>query len=229
PTYRTINRFRVHPEVKELLRQCFVQFRCQLVQEEQIDEEAIFIDGTKIEANANKFKFVWRKAIEKYSAKLVEKSNQMYDELLEKAIIPEIERESSDELYTEELEKIVERLDETVEAYDKKIEASADGSERKKLRSERKEPKQYRKRFKDFVARKQKYQQDMVIFGDRNSYSKTDHDATFMRMKDDYMRNGQLKAGYNVQLATEGQYALAYDVFPNPTDTRTFIPFLDNI
>jgi len=68
PTYRTINRFRVHPEVKELLRQCFVQFRCQLVQEEQIDEEAIFIDGTKIEANANKFKFVWRKAIEKYSA-----------------------------------------------------------------------------------------------------------------------------------------------------------------
>jgi len=69
----------------------------------------------------------------------------------------------------------------------------------------------------------------MEIFGDRNSYSKTDHDATFMRMKDDYMRNGQLKAGYNVQLATEGQYALAYDVFPNPTDTRTLIPFLDTI
>src|SRR5690625_160727 len=69
----------------------------------------------------------------------------------------------------------------------------------------------------------------MEIFGDRNSYSKTDHDATFMRMKDDYMRNGQLKAGYNVQLATEGQYALAYDVFPNPTDTRTLIPFLDMI
>ena len=69
----------------------------------------------------------------------------------------------------------------------------------------------------------------MEIFGERNSYSKTDHDATFMRMKDDYMKNGQLKAGYNVQIATEGQYALAYDVFPNPTDTRTFIPFLDKI
>ncbi|MBR7797711.1 transposase, partial [Agaribacter marinus] len=61
------------------------------------------------------------------------------------------------------------------------------------------------------------------------SYSKTDHDATFMRMKDDYMKNGQLKAGYNVQIATEGQYTLAYGVFPNPTDTRTFIPFLKNI
>jgi transposase len=229
PSYRTINRFRVHPGVKELLRQCFVQFRCQLVQEKVIEDEAIFIDGTKIEANANKFTFVWRKSTERYSAKLVERSNQMYDELLEKEIIPEMERESADELSTEELSKIVEQLDEKVEVYDKKIEASADGSDRKKIRSERKEPKQYRKQFKDFVARKQKYQQDMVIFRDRNSYSKTDHDATFMRMKDDYMKNGQLKAGYNVQLATEGQYALAYDVFPNPTDTRALIPFLDNI
>ncbi|WP_188386408.1 IS1182 family transposase, partial [Ornithinibacillus halotolerans] len=229
PSYRTINRFRVHPEVKELLRQCFVQFRCQLVQEKQIDEEAVFIDGTKIEANANKFTFVWRKSIEKYSANLVEKSNQMYDELLEQEIIPEIERESSDELSTEELQKIVEKLDNTVEEYDKKIEASADVNERKKLRSERKAPKQYRKQFKNYLERKQKYQNDMKIFDGRNSYSKTDHDATFMRMKDDYMKNGQLKAGYNVQLATEGQYALAYQVFPNPTDTRTFVPFLDTL
>jgi len=86
PSYRTINRFRVHPDVKEILRQSFVQFRCQLVKEKLIDEEVIFIDGTKIEANANKFTFVWRQAIEKYSANLVEKSNQMYDELLEKKL-----------------------------------------------------------------------------------------------------------------------------------------------
>jgi len=58
PSYRTINRFRVHTEMKELIRQCFIQFRCQLVQEKVIDQEAIFIDGTKIEANANKFTFV---------------------------------------------------------------------------------------------------------------------------------------------------------------------------
>ncbi len=229
PSYRTINRFRVNQEVQDLLRQCFVQFRCQLVKEELIDEEAIFIDGTKIEANANKFTFVWRKAIEKYSANLVEKSNQMYDELLANEIIPKIERESMEELTTQELEKVLEKLEKTVEAYDKKIEESEDVSERKQLRSERKTPKQYRKRFKDYATRKQKYENDMAIFEERNSYSKTDHDATFMRMKDDYRKNGQLKAGYNVQIATEGQYALAYDVFPNPTDVRTFIPFLDKI
>src|SRR5699024_7794615 len=52
PSYRTINRFRTNPLVEELLRQCFVQFRSNLVQDKEIDAEAIFIDGTKIEANA---------------------------------------------------------------------------------------------------------------------------------------------------------------------------------
>src|SRR5699024_11733899 len=92
-----------------------------------------------------------------------------------------------------------------------------------------KKSKQKSKRTQDYIVRKQKYQNDMLIFDGRNSYSKTDHDATFMRMKDDYMRNGQLKAAYNVQIATEGQSTLAYDVFPNPGDTRTLIPSLINI
>lgn len=215
--------------MKELLRQCFVQFRCQLVEEKQIEEEAIFIDGTKIEANANKYTFVWRKSVERYSAGLVERSNQMYEELLEIEIIPEIERESSDKLSAGKLSSIIESLDETVQAYDEKIEASDDTAVRKELRTQRKEPKQYRKLFRDYLRRKEKYRTDMEIFGNFNSYSKTDHDATFMRMKDDHMKNGQLKAGYDVQVATEGQYTLAYNIFPNPTDTRTFIPFLDTI
>jgi transposase len=229
PSYRTINRFRVHPEVKELIRQCFVQFRCQLVQENIIEQEAIFIDGTKIEANANKFTFVWKKSIEKYHQGLIEKSNQLYNELLEKEIIPEIERENEEQLSIEELTQVVQKVDEVISEYDKKIELSSEAAERKTLRSERKFPKQARKQVMDFIMRKQKYQRDFEIFGTRNSYSKTDPDATFMRMKDDYMKNGQLKAGYNLQVATEGQYALAYSLFSNPTDTRTLIPFLDQI
>ena len=101
--------------------------------------------------------------------------------------------------------------------------------ERKRLRSERKTPKQILKQLNDCIARKEKYQNDLEILQNRNSYSKTDHDATFMRMKDDYMKNGQLKAGYNIQIATENQFTLAYDVFPNPTDTKTLTPFLDTI
>jgi transposase len=229
PSYRTINRFRVQPEVKELIRQCFVQFRSQLVQEELIDQEAIFIDGTKVEANANKFTFVWKKSVEKYQKGLIEKSNRLYDELLEKEIMPEIQRESKEELTLDELAQMVEKVDEVITEYDQKIEDSSDISVRKALRTERKLPKQARKQLVDYIVRKSKYQKDFEIFGTRNSYSKTDPDATFMRMKDDYMKNGQLKAGYNIQVATEGQYTLAYSIFSNPTDTRTLIPFLNEI
>ena len=229
PSYRTINRFRVHPNMKELIRQCFVQFRCQLVEEKLIDQEAIFIDGTKIEANANKFTFVWKKAVEKHHTNLVEKSNKLYDELLEHQIIPEIKRESDEQLSIEELSQVAHYLEEVVDDYTSKIEHSDDVIERKRLRSERKTPKQILKQVHDWIIRKQKYEKDFDVFGTRNSYSKTDHEATFMRMKDDYMQNGQLKPGYNVQIATEGQYTLAYDVFSNPTDTKTLIPFLNQI
>src|SRR5690554_4884462 len=169
PSYRTINRFRTNPKVAELLRQCFVQFRAKLVQEKQIDEEAIFIDGTKIEANANKFTFVWRKSTEKYSSNLIEKSNLMYDELLEKEIIPAIERENEEELTVKEIETIVEKLDDTIDMYTQKIDESDEVSKRKQLRRERKEPKKYRKQFADFLVRKQKYQRDFEIFQGRNS------------------------------------------------------------
>jgi len=229
PSYRTINRFRVHPDMKELIRQCFVQFRVQLVQEKIIDQEAIFIDGTKIEANANKFTFVWKKAVEKHHHNLVEKSNQLYNELLEKQIIPALQREDEEQLSMEELTQIAEKLEEVVEDYTQKIDSTDDVGMRKQLRSERKTPKQLLKQVHDWLIRKQRYEKDFEIFDTRNSYSKTDKDATFMRMKDDYMQNGQLKPGYNVQIATEGQYALAYSIFPNPTDTRTFIPFLNEI
>lgn len=229
PSYRTINRFRIHPEMKELIRQCFVQFRSHLVEEKLIEEDAIFIDGTKIEANANKFTFVWKNSVENYEKKLIEKSNSLYDKLLEEAIIPELMKENEEELSVEELTKMLTTVEAEIEEYDKQIQKAQIGQERKQLRKERKFPKEASKQLKDIIERKQKYRKDMERLGERNSYSKTDHDATFMRMKDDYMKNGQLKAGYNIQLATEGQFALAYGIYPNPTDTRTLIPFLEKI
>ena len=72
-----------------------------------------------------------------------------------------------------------------------------------------------------------KYKEQENILGDRNSYSKTDPDATFMRMKDDHMRNGQLKAAYNWQLSTSNQYIVNYDIYPNPTDTLTLPHHID--
>lgn len=111
PSYRTINRFRVHPAVTPILKQAFVTFRCHLVEMGEINEEAIFIDGTKLEANANRYTFVWRKSIERHSSSLVDKSNRIYDNLVEQDILPEIERESLDELTLSELEHMGEALD----------------------------------------------------------------------------------------------------------------------
>lgn len=81
----------------------------------------------------------------------------------------------------------------------------------------------------DFLPRKQKYVQYNAQFGDRNSFSKTDIDATFMRMKEDAMQNGQLKPGYNLQIGTQNQFVLYYDINQRPTDQRTLIPFLEQI
>ncbi|MFS7260567.1 IS1182 family transposase [Carnobacterium divergens] len=229
PSYRTINRFRVNPLVNALLRECFVQFRSQLVKEQLIDEEAIFIDGTKIEANANKYTFVWKKSIENFDKKLTEKSNVLYDELLKDKIIPEIERESAKELSVTELGQIEEKLAHVVEKFTEKSEYEKDGTIRKSIRSKRKVPKKTRKLVHDFKERKCAYQKHRQILGQRNSYSRTDPDATFMRMKDDHMKNGQLKAAYNLQIATNSQYILGYDLFSNPTDTRTLHPFLTTL
>lgn len=81
----------------------------------------------------------------------------------------------------------------------------------------------------DLIPRKQRYQEAHAQFGDRNSYSKTDPDATFMRMKEDPMMNGQLKPGYNVQIGTQHQFVLYYNVNQRPTDQRTLIPLLQKI
>ncbi len=75
----------------------------------------------------------------------------------------------------------------------------------------------------------EKYKEYKKQFGDRNSFSKTDKDATFMRMKEDHMKNGQLKPGYNVQMATENQFILFYSIHQRPTDTRCFIPHMEKL
>lgn len=79
------------------------------------------------------------------------------------------------------------------------------------------------------LRKRDQYATDRVIMGERNSYSKTDHDATFMRVKEDPMMNGQLKPAYNLQIATNNQFVLDYQLFPNPTDTRTLIPFIETL
>jgi hypothetical protein len=79
----------------------------------------------------------------------------------------------------------------------------------------------------DLLLRKKKYEEYQKVLGERNSFSKTDPDATFMRMKDDHMKNGQLKPGYNVQMGTENQFIVGFSVHQRAGDAGCFIPHLE--
>ena len=81
----------------------------------------------------------------------------------------------------------------------------------------------------EYTARLKEYSRKLKVLGDRNSYSKTDPDATFMRMKEDAMLNGQLKPAYNLQLGVDSGYISWLTLSPRPTDTSTLIPFLTSM
>lgn len=225
-SYHTINNFRSSDEANMLVKRAFLYFTQMLIDENLIRENALFIDGTKLEADANKYSFVWRKAVEKYHDKLKNHALELYDELIKENVTQSIEREQAQEAAgLEEIAKSTEvKIEKLTEEIDNENLDKTEKSARKQLR--RKLKKIARKLRKDYIPRAYKYEQSEKIFQGRNSYSKTDHDATFMLMKEDHMRNGQLKPGYNIQAATSNQYVIDYAIFPNPTDTRTLVPFL---
>lgn len=229
-SYRTINRFRSHETTAHLLAEAFVLFRRQLITNQVIENEAIFIDGTKIEADANKFSFVWRKATSRYERSLDEKSEAFYQALYQEEILPCLKEENqSAGLTSDQLEEVAHHVEAELQETAQQLQNEKRKEEQSQLKKKRRTYKKYLRKVQvDYLPRKQKYERYRQLFQERNSFSKTNTDATFMRMKDDYMGNGQLKPGYNLQIATENQYVLAYELFPNPNDTKTFNPFLDH-
>lgn len=220
PDFRTINRFRSE-RMKEVLETVFTHVLELLVQEQYVSLDHYFLDGTKLEANANRYTFVWKKAVVKHQAKLQEKVHTLFqaieeaeneeDTLHTGTDLPELGEVSA--LTAEKLEQAVKQLEEKL-------------SEKPKSKTLKKAVRQL---CKDFLPRLQKYEHQIQTAGERGSYSKTDPDATFMRMKEDHMRNGQLKPGYNVQIGTENQFVLGYSVHQRPTDTKCLKPHLDHL
>ena len=99
---------------------------------------------------------------------------------------------------------------------------------RQRTRNKKKALREKKKQVRELEGYRDKlmeYDNHLEVLGERNSYSKTDPDATFMRMKEDAMKNGQTKPGYNLQTGTENQFIIDFRLFPNPTDTLTLIPF----
>lgn len=217
PDHSTIARFR-----KEFLPAAMDDLFYQLVNYlyniGEIQFENLFVDGTKIEANANRYTFVWKKVVNKNEAK-------MYDKM--QTCIQAINHEYMTDFAVEK-ENIVEGLQKVLLYLDEKREKEqvqfVHGIGKRKTKLQK-----YYESIKKFKERQEKYDDCNKLFEGRNSYSKTDPDATFMHMKDDHMRNAQLKPAYNVQIAVESEYVTGIGIFQDRSDTTTLIPLLKDM
>jgi len=210
PDHNTINRFR-SDRLKKHLKKIFSMVVMFLIEQNYVSLKEIYIDGTKTEANANKYTFVWGRTVETNTNKIKQQLEELwaYTERVCKEE-QELNKPDFDNIDPEKVEQAIASINEalTGKEVDKKV--------KQKL--------SYAK--KNWPKNLRKYEDQKKILDGRNSYSKTDPDATFMRMKDDHFKNGQLKPAYNWQFSTNNQIIVNYSVTQSTTDTVDLIAHL---
>ena len=216
PDFATINRFR--NRVKNEIGHIFPLLVLILVEKGFVTLEVEYLDGTKIESKANKYTFVWRKSVERNREKLLEKIRVLLQQINEQMAQDKAADVAPLELTPQTLCEI-----------SKEFKKALGSSPEAKTKEEKAAQRGKNKMFKELERHGEKlaeYNSRLEQMEGRNSISKTDPSATFMRMKEDAMCNGQTKPGYNLQISSENQFITDFALFPNPTDTLTFIPFL---
>ena len=216
PDFATINRFR--NRVKNEIGHIFTLLVLILVEKGFVTLEVEYLDGTKIESKANKYTFVWRKSVERNREKLLEKIRVLLQQINEQMAQDKAADVASLELTPQTLCEI-----------SKEFKEALGSAPEAKTKEEKAAQRGKNKMFKELERHGEKlaeYNSRLEQMEGRNSISKTDPSATFMRMKEDAMCNGQTKPGYNLQISSENQFITDFALFPNPTDTLTFIPFL---
>lgn len=220
PDFKTINTFRGE-RMKEVVLEVFAEVVDLLIHRGYIKLETYFLDGTKISADANPYSWVWGKSTKRHKAALREKCRALFQEIEREETREEAFYEGRDlpelgeglEIDSAAIREMADRIDARL------AELPKDGKLKKASRLIR----------KDYLPRMEKYEHQEQVLEKRNSYSKTDRDATFMRMKEDHMRNGQLKPAYNVQVGTEDQFIVGYSIHRRPGDTSCLIEHLDRL
>lgn len=219
PDHNTINRFRSE-RLKDVLKEVFSQVVLLLVDLGHVSIKEAYLDGTKIEANANRYTFVWRKSAENHQNKIKSQLKELWDyaESVAKEEMQENEPSDFEQIDPKKVEETIDQIDRVLKG--KKI----DPKVKQKLIKAKKE----------LPNRIKKYQEQQDKIGThRSSMSKIDPDATFMRLKEEHLHNGQLKPAYNVQFSTENQFILWYTLHQLAGDTTT-LPvhiqeFIDNL
>ena len=184
----------------------------------EISGRHIFIDGTKIESAANRYTFVWKKAVTKNQTKLFAKITELIAECEEMYGLKLVYQDS---ISLHSLKRIRKKLYAIKESEGITF-VHGIGRRKSAIQKSIESLEMYIGKLKEYIHK-------LYACGERNSYSKTDPDATFMRMKEDHMLNGQLKPAYNLQHGVDSEYITWLTINPNPTDTKTLIPFLKDM
>lgn len=212
PDHNTINRFR-KGQLKDTVKDVFAGVLLMLIEEGMVRLEDYHIDGTKIESAANRYTFVWAKSVAGHKGRLLARINALLDQ-----IEAENEREEAEAASKEKDGDAP--APPKVEDSGRLAQTIADLNEQLKERLPK--DKSLRRKMKDLqdkhLDKLREYEMHEEKLNGRNSYSKTDEDATFMRMKDDHMQNGQLKPGYNLQIGTEDQFIVNYTLHQDAND-----------
>ena len=220
PSHMTISNF-INHKLKYRIEEILAEINRYIFEKEQVDLEHVYLDGTKLEANARKYSWVWKKGSIHSRNNVFSKLNALLTEINESILTAyRVKYELRQEYAIEYVEYVLESFLETVGL---KCEDFVHGKGNRKSR----EQKLYEK-VEECLEKLKKYSEHIRICGDkRNSYSKTDHDATFFRMKKDYMGNDQLLPGYNLQLAVCDEYIAHYGVFLYASDMDCFQPMME--
>lgn len=219
PSHQTIKTFMDRYLIRGI-KEIFYEISQYFIKVENIDTECLYIDGTKIESSANKYRFVWRGSIEKFRDKLYKKITKQIASLNERYQDLDVYfpvYESYDVSYLSNIKKY---LDSKMSSTNL-IQKHGKGSRKTLLQRDY-------EHISDYLIKLTTYLSHLDTMGsDRNSYAKTDPSATFMHMKEDHMRNSQLKPGYNIQIGVSDEYILHLDISQERNDYKTFIPFLE--
>lgn len=218
-THQTIKNF-MDKYLKENVQEIFIQLIKVIKENENINENILYIDGTKIESRANKYTFVWRGSIEKYRKNLFKKVTKLIEILKEQYQNFGIDFSTFKTYKIEYIHSILRFINYEIE---KKNITFVYGRGKRKTALQK-----HYETIILYINKLNEYEEKLEIMGkNRNSFSKTDHNATFMRLKEDHMLNGQLKPAYNVQIGVSNEYIMNILISSERSDYNTFIPFLE--
>ena len=220
PSYSIVSNF-MNEMLIDNIEDIFNDINSYIFKKEGVDLNHIYIDGTKLEANANKYTWVWKKACRTSRERIYMYLTHLIHEINTTDLFFHNAKIGTRKEYTIEYVEYILSQYKNILHID--VSSFVYGSGKRKTV----EQKHYEK-IEEYLKKLKSYAHHIKICGDdRNSYSKTDNDATFMRIKRDYMGNDQLLPAYNVQLGICDEYITVMDMKQYASDTECFVPLME--